>query len=526
LIDGELITRLSNLVWGQWTIALLVLVGIVMTVYSRGIQFREFRNAARLVMRGALRRDTATGAPGEITPFQALTTAMAATIGNGNIAGVATAIAIGGPGAAFWMAAIAPLGMATKYAETYFGIRYRRQMQDGSMLGGPMVYLADGAGLKGLGFVFALCITLGAVGAGNLAQANSVALVMFTQFAIPKWLSGLLLAGVLASVIVGGIKRIGQVAERLVPAMVLLYVAGVIVTLVVNIEKVPAAFQLILSSAFSPVAATGGFAGSTVARTIEYGIRRGVISSEAGLGSAGHDRDDGRVYRYGHRLHGDRVDSRGHRRLERGRNEFGDGGFGIQHEHSLRRRDHRHLFAVLRFYLAGRLVLLWRAGTALRPWRQEAGRRVPAVMVRAGVYRFDLRRQADLGYFRHPDRTDGISKFSGPDIATSQIAQQAGNRQRRRKPRSLALRIYLRVTLFRGRGNCFACASLLGLVDKAGCKARIRDPALFLFSKPAIPPFSDEAVNAIRNKSRYPEGEVIAKRPRPVQALRDLQRGA
>ena len=287
MIDGELITRLSNLVWGQWTIALLVLVGIVMTVYSRGIQFREFRNAARLVMRGALRRDTATDAPGEITPFQALTTAMAATIGNGNIAGVATAIAIGGPGAAFWMAAIAPLGMATKYAETYFGIRYRRQMQDGSMLGGPMVYLADGAGLKGLGFVFALCITLGAVGAGNLAQANSVALVMFTQFAIPKWLSGLLLAGVLASVIVGGIKRIGRVAERLVPAMVLLYVAGVIVTLVVNIEKVPAAFQLILSSAFSPVAATGGFAGSTVARTIEYGIRRGVISSEAGLGSAG-----------------------------------------------------------------------------------------------------------------------------------------------------------------------------------------------------------------------------------------------
>ena len=287
MIDGDLLARLANLVWGQWTIALLVLLGIVMTIYSRGIQFREFRNASRLVMRGALRRDVAARAPGEISPFQALTTAMAATIGNGNIAGVATAIAIGGPGAAFWMAAIAPLGMATKYAETYFGIRYRREMQDGSMLGGPMVYLADGAGLKGLGFAFALCITLGAIGAGNLAQANSVSLVMFTQFAIPKWLSGLLLAGVLASVIVGGIKRIGQVAERLVPAMVLLYVAGVVVTLVVNIEKVPAAFQLIVSSAFSPVAATGGFAGSTVARTIEYGIRRGVISSEAGLGSAG-----------------------------------------------------------------------------------------------------------------------------------------------------------------------------------------------------------------------------------------------
>jgi AGCS family alanine or glycine:cation symporter len=185
------------------------------------------------------------------------------------------------------MAAIAPLGMATKYAETYFGIRHRRKMPDGSMLGGPMVYLADGANLKGLGFAFALCMALGAIGAGNLAQANSVTLVMYTQFAVPKWLSGLLLAGVLASVIIGGIKRIGQVAERLVPAMVMLYVAGVGVILILNAGKVPGALLLIVESAFSPVAATGGFAGSTVARTIEYGIRRGVISSEAGLGSAG-----------------------------------------------------------------------------------------------------------------------------------------------------------------------------------------------------------------------------------------------
>jgi alanine or glycine:cation symporter, AGCS family len=287
LIDGDLIAAVSDLVWGRWTIALLVLVGIIMTIGSRGIQFREFRNALRLIKEGALRRDSAARAPGEISPFQALTTAMAATIGTGNIAGVATAIAIGGPGAAFWMVAMAPLGMATKYAETYFSVIYRRKMPDGSMLGGPMVYLADGAGLKKLGFAFALCAALGAIGAGNLAQANSITLVMFSEFAIPKWLSGMILAGALASVIVGGIRRIGQVAERLVPAMVLLYVAGVIAVLALNIEQVPAAFQLIFSSAFSPVAATGGFAGSTIARTIEYGIRRGVISSEAGLGSAG-----------------------------------------------------------------------------------------------------------------------------------------------------------------------------------------------------------------------------------------------
>ena len=287
MIDTNLVTQLSDFIWGRWTIALLVVVGIVMTIYSRGIQFREFRNAAVLVSRGALRRDTGTDQPGDISPFQALTTAMAATIGTGNIAGVATAIAVGGPGAAFWMVAMAPLGMATKYAETCLGIRYRRRMPDGSMLGGPMVYLTDGANLKGLGIAFALCLALGAIGAGNLAQANSVALVMFSEFAIPKWMSGLILTTVLASVIIGGIKRIGRFAEMLVPAMVLLYIAGVVVTLVVNAEKIPAAFQLIFESAFSPVAATGGFVGSTIARTVEYGIRRGVISSEAGLGSAG-----------------------------------------------------------------------------------------------------------------------------------------------------------------------------------------------------------------------------------------------
>lgn len=287
MLDHDLVTAISNFVWGRWTIVLLIAVGISMTIATRGVQFRRFGNAFRLVMRGALRRDSAGREPGDISPFQALTTAMAATIGNGNIAGVATAIAIGGPGAAFWMVAMAPLGMATKYAETHMAIRYRRSMKDGTMLGGPMVYLADGAGLRTLGAVFALCAALGAIGAGNLAQANSVSLVLYSEFDVPKWISGVILALLLASVIIGGIRRIGQVAERLVPAMVVLYVGGVLVTLAMNIDKIPAALGLIINSAFSPVAATGGFAGSTVASTIEYGIRRGVISSEAGLGSAG-----------------------------------------------------------------------------------------------------------------------------------------------------------------------------------------------------------------------------------------------
>ena len=287
MIDHDLVSAVSNLVWGRWTIVLLVAVGILMTAATRGVQFRRFGEAVRLVLRGAMHRDQTDREPGDISPFQALTTALAATIGNGNIAGVATAIAVGGPGAAFWMVAMAPLGMATKYAETHLAIRYRRRMPDGTMLGGPMVYLADGAGRKGLGALFAMCAALGAIGAGNLAQANSVSLVMDSEFGVPVWLSGLVLASILASVIIGGIRRIGQVAERLVPTMVLLYVAGVVVTLALNVDRIPSAFGLILESAFSPVAATGGFAGSTVAATIEYGIRRGVISSEAGLGSAG-----------------------------------------------------------------------------------------------------------------------------------------------------------------------------------------------------------------------------------------------
>lgn len=283
----EFAANLADFIWGKWTISLLILVGIIMTISSRGIQFRRFGQAIRMVMQGALRRNVKDEEPGEITPFQALTTAMAATIGNGNIAGVATAIAVGGPGAAFWIVAIAPLGMATKFSEAFLAVKYRKTAKDGALLGGPMVYLDKGAGLPVLGLIFALCASLGAIGGGNLAQANSIALVMFTEFGFPKWITGCLITITLASVILGGIKRIGQVAERLVPAMVLLYVFGVIIILVTNITALPNALRVIVSSAFTPMAAVGGFAGTTLARTIEYGIRRGVISSEAGLGSAG-----------------------------------------------------------------------------------------------------------------------------------------------------------------------------------------------------------------------------------------------
>ena len=150
-----------------------------------------------------------------------------------------------------------------------------------------MVYLADAAGRKNLALIFAFCACFGAIGAGNLAQANSISLVLFTEFHIPTWMSGLLLTGLVAAVILGGIKRIGSVAERLVPSMVALYLTLVIVILMINARAVPAALASIVSSAFTPVSAVGGFTGATVARAIEYGIRRGVISSESGVGSAG-----------------------------------------------------------------------------------------------------------------------------------------------------------------------------------------------------------------------------------------------
>ncbi len=238
-------------------------------------------------MRGAYHRDRVEKDAGDISPFQALTTAMAATIGNGNIAGVATAIAVGGPGAAFWMVIIAPLGMASKFAEAVLAVRYRERSEDGTILGGPMMYLKRGAGLPALAAVFAICACLGGIGAGNLAQANSIALVMATEFSVPLWVTGIVIASVLSGVITGGIKRVGSFAEKIVPTMVIIYTLGVFTILSANMELLPNALHLIVTSAFEPVAPVGGFAGAAMARTVEYGVRRGVISSEAGIGSAG-----------------------------------------------------------------------------------------------------------------------------------------------------------------------------------------------------------------------------------------------
>ena len=283
---AEITAQLSDIVWGIWTIIFLCAVGLLLTWKTRFVQITNFRSALKLISGGALKRDSSSKDAGDISPFQALTTALSATIGNGNVAGVATAIAIGGPGAAFWMCTVSLFGMATKYSEAVLGIKYRQKADDGTMLGGPMVYLNKGLGMKQLSIFFAIAALFGGLGAGNMTQSNSIALVLFSDFGIPKWFSGMILALTLWLVIIGGIRRIGRVAEMLVPGMALIYIISCLAILVVNIKEIPEAFVLIIDSAFNGTAATGGFAGATVARAMAYGFRRGTISSEAGVGTA------------------------------------------------------------------------------------------------------------------------------------------------------------------------------------------------------------------------------------------------
>jgi AGCS family alanine or glycine:cation symporter len=225
---------------------------------------------------------------GDITPFSALMTALAATIGTGNIAGVATAIFIGGPGAVFWMWMTALIGMATKFAEAVLAVKYRERDSRGNYVGGPMYYIKNGLGPNWawLGVCFALFAGFAGFGIGNMVQANSVADALEASFGVPFWVTGVALAGLVFMVLIGGIQRIAAVASWLVPFMAIGYVGAGLVVIGLNIDAVPEAFRLIFTHAFSPIAATGGFAGAAVWAAIRFGVARGVFSNEAGLGSA------------------------------------------------------------------------------------------------------------------------------------------------------------------------------------------------------------------------------------------------
>jgi len=280
------LNALSGIIWGEYLlIPLLAIVGIYLTIGLRAMPWRRIPLAFQILWNG---RKTAAQVKGDISPFQALMTALAATVGTGNIAGVATAIYFGGPGAIFWMWVIALFGMATKYAEAVLAVSYRETDDLGHYVGGPMYYIRNGLGdnWRWMASAFAFFAMFAAFGIGNMVQSNSVAEEIYSSFNVPTWLTGIVMAILAALVIIGGVKRIAQVAARLVPFMAIAYIIAAIVIVVLNIDKLPDAITLILQSAFNGTAASGGFLGASVWMAIRMGVARGIFSNEAGLGSA------------------------------------------------------------------------------------------------------------------------------------------------------------------------------------------------------------------------------------------------
>ena len=280
----SILGEVSSFVWGPIMLVFLVGVGIYLTIGLKAIPWRKTFSAFATLWRSRSEKNS----DGDITGFQALMTALSATVGTGNIAGVATAIVLGGPGAVFWMWMTALFGMATKYVEAVLAVHYRETDANGDHVGGPMYYIRNGLGKHWawLGFLFALFGMLAAFGIGNTIQSNSVALAAESSFHIPVWLTGVIMAVLAGVVILGGIRRIGKVAEKLVPLMAAFYILGSLTIIFTHIDAVPAAFMTIINDAFTGTAAAGGFAGASVWMAIRFGVARGVFSNEAGLGSA------------------------------------------------------------------------------------------------------------------------------------------------------------------------------------------------------------------------------------------------
>ncbi|MBA3231222.1 MAG: sodium:alanine symporter family protein [Acidobacteria bacterium] len=290
------ILALDSFVWQPLAMPLvLVIVGGLLTLLTGGVQIRRFPAAVKMVFGGATTKREATSKT--ITPFQALTTALAATVGNGNIGGVATAILIGGPGAVFWMWVTATVGMATKYAEALLGVHYRVTRESGELASGPMYYISRGVPQGGLGKILALAFAFFGMiaalfGTGNMAQSNTVARTAVEAMRtiagvdMPPWVPGIIITILVGLVLIGGLKRIARTAEAIVPTMLLIYVTTSIIYIVLNAAQLPEVFGMIFAEAFSPTAAIGGFVGASVAQAIASGVSRGVLSNEAGLGSA------------------------------------------------------------------------------------------------------------------------------------------------------------------------------------------------------------------------------------------------
>lgn len=270
----------ASLMWGPWLLILLLGVGFWLTIRLRGIQFRNLFYALRLAF------SKERSGTGDISHFGALMTALAATVGMGNIAGVSTAVALGGPGAIFWMWMTGLVGMATKYSESFLAVKYRQVNHFGEISGGPMYYLEYGLGQKWLGICFAIFGALAAFGIGNMIQANTAATAVVESIGFSKFSVGILLSVLTGLVILGGIKRISDVASFFVPVMVTVYFAGAIVVILSHLSQLGTGLSLIFKHAFTGTAATGGFVGATLAQTIRYGVARGLFSNESGMGSA------------------------------------------------------------------------------------------------------------------------------------------------------------------------------------------------------------------------------------------------
>ena len=283
----DFINILNSWAWGPPMLALIALTGLYLTIGLKAYPVRHLKNGFTELWRGRHRQGE-----GEISGFNALMTSLSATIGTGNIAGVATAVAMGGPGAIFWMWVIALVGMATKYSEAVLAVRFREKNAQGHFVGGPMYYIRNGLGpkFKWLAGTFAFFGMLAGFGIGNGVQANSVADAMhhieIGGQGIPEWATGLAVAALVALVLIGGIRRIAEVAGKLVPFMAISYLIAGVILLIIYADRLPEAFSVIITHAFTPVSAAGGFAGATVWAAIRYGVARGVFSNEAGLGSA------------------------------------------------------------------------------------------------------------------------------------------------------------------------------------------------------------------------------------------------
>ena len=279
----QIIDTVREVIWGPGMLALLLGTGIYLSIGLKGISITKIPYAFKQLFKG--RKGSGEG---EISPFNALMTALSSTVGTGNIVGVATAIALGGPGALFWMWCAAVIGLATKYAEAVLAVHYRETDELGKKVGGPMYYIKNGLGAKWkwLGMLFAFFGALAGFGLANTVQSNAVSQILQSNFNVPTLVSGIVMSVLVGIVLLGGIKRIAEVAGKLVPLMAIIYLLATMSILILNAAEVPAAVFLIVDTAFNGAAATGGFVGATIMLALQSGVARGVFSNESGLGSA------------------------------------------------------------------------------------------------------------------------------------------------------------------------------------------------------------------------------------------------